>query len=42
MKLKIEIELDTVRDEQELNALLELIEAIRNKANTEYDDDYDD
>jgi len=42
MKLKIEIELDTVRDEQELNALLELIEAIRNKANPEYDDDYDD
>jgi hypothetical protein len=40
MKIKIEIELDTVRDEQELMALLDIIENIRNKKDDE--DYYDD
>jgi hypothetical protein len=31
MKIKIEIELDTLRDEQELSDLLELIARIRDK-----------
>jgi len=39
MKIKIEIELDTVRDEQELQALLEIFENIRNKEYEEEDDD---
>ena len=38
MKIKIEIELDTVRDEQEIKDLLDIIENLRNKNN---DDDYD-
>lgn len=38
MKIKIEIELDTVRDEQEIKDLLDIIETLRNKNN---DDDYD-
>jgi hypothetical protein len=31
MKIKIEIELDTLRDEQELSGLLDLIARIRDK-----------
>lgn len=38
MKIKIEIELDTVRDQEELEALMELIDSIRNKDDEEYDD----
>lgn len=38
MKIKIEIELDTIRDEQELMALLDIIDSIRNKKE---EDDYD-
>lgn len=38
MKIKIEIELDTIRDKEELEALLELIDTIRNKDDEEYDD----
>jgi hypothetical protein len=38
MKIKIEIELDTVRDEQELKDLIDIIENLRNKND---DDDYD-
>ena len=38
MKIKIEIELDTVRDQEELEALMELINSIRNKDDEEYDD----
>ena len=39
MKIKIEIELDTIRDREEIEELMALIEAIRNK---EYDEEYDD
>lgn len=39
MKIKIEIELDTIRDEQELMALLDIIENIRNKKEDDYDYD---
>lgn len=38
MKIKIEIELDTLRDEQELSDLLELINRIRNKEAEDYED----
>jgi hypothetical protein len=38
MKIKIEIELDTLRDEQELSDLLELINRIRNKQIEDYED----
>jgi hypothetical protein len=39
MKIKIEIELDTVQDEQELQELLEIFQSIRNKEYEEEDDD---
>lgn len=39
MKIKIEIELDTVRDEQELKDLIEIIENLRNKNDDDYDYD---
>lgn len=39
MKIKIEIELDTIRDREEIEELMELIDAIRNK---EHDEEYDD
>lgn len=38
MKIKIEIELDTVRDQDELENLMELIEEIRQRELEEYDD----
>jgi len=38
MKIKIEIELDTERDQAELENLMELIEAIRQRELEEYDD----
>lgn len=39
MKIKIEIEIDTVRDEQELKDLLDIIESIKNKKEDDYDYD---
>lgn len=39
MKIKIEIELDTERDQAELENLMELIEAIRQRELEEFDDD---
>lgn len=38
MKIKIEIELDTVRDQVELENLMELIEEIRQRSLEEHDD----
>lgn len=38
MKITIEIEIDTVRDQAELDDLMELIEAIRQRNVEEYDD----
>ena len=38
MKIKIEIELDTVRDREELEELLMIIDSLRNKDN-EYDEE---
>jgi len=37
MKIKIEIELDTLRDEQELSDLLDLIARIRDKQDEDWD-----
>jgi len=39
MKIKIEIELDTVRDQEELEELMLLIDSVRNKEYNEEDDD---
>ena len=39
MKIKIEIELDTERDQAELENLMELIESIRQRELEEFDDD---
>lgn len=38
MKIKIEIELDTVRDADELQSIVEIIEQIRERTNEEEDD----
>ena len=38
MKITLEIEIDTVRDQAELDDLMELIEAIRQRNVEEYDD----
>jgi hypothetical protein len=35
MKIKIEIELDTVRDAEEVQSLMDLVEAIRQKEDDE-------
>jgi len=37
MKIKIELELDTVRDADELQSLMDIIEAIRNREDEEED-----
>lgn len=42
MKIKIEIELDTIEDAEELEALIAIVDKIRNKVQDEYDDDYED
>ena len=39
MKIKVEIELDTIRDKEELDELIKLINSIRNKDD---DDEYYD
>ena len=39
MKIKIEIELDTVRDKEEIEELLAIIDQLQNK---DYDEDYED
>jgi hypothetical protein len=39
MKIKVEIELDTIRDKEELDELIRLINSIRNKDD---DDEYYD
>lgn len=39
MKIKIEIELDTIRDREELEELMLLIDSVRNKEYDEEDDD---
>tara|TARA_Y100000385_G_scaffold264069_1_gene297130 strand:+ start:359 stop:475 length:117 start_codon:yes stop_codon:yes gene_type:complete len=38
MKIKIEIELDTLRDADELQSIVEIIEQIRERTNEEDDD----
>jgi len=38
MKIKVEIELDTIRDKEELDELIRLINSIRNKDDDEYYD----
>lgn len=38
MKIKIEIELDTERDAQEIEELISIINAVRERENEEYDD----
>jgi len=38
MKIKIEIELDTVRDADELQSIVDIIEQIRERTNEEDDD----
>jgi hypothetical protein len=38
MKIKIEIELDTVRDADELLSIVDIIEQIRERTNEEDDD----
>ena len=41
MKIKIEIEVDTVRDAEELQELLELAQKVKDKYE-EWEDDYED
>jgi|TARA_B100001093_G_C26296467_1_gene787506 hypothetical protein len=38
VKIKIEIELDTERDSQEISELIEIADRIRQNASEEYDD----
>jgi hypothetical protein len=38
MKIKIELELDTERDAREIEELIEMINAVRERENEEYDD----
>ena len=38
MKIKIELELDTVRDANEIEALMDIIESIRNRDYEEEDE----
>lgn len=42
MKIKIEIELDTIEDAEELEALIAIVDKIRNKVQDDYDEDYED
>ena len=41
MKIKIEIELDTIRDREELEELMMLIDSVRNKEYQEYEENDD-
>ena len=41
MKIKIEIELDTIRDREELEELMMLIDSVRNKEYNEYEENDD-
>ena len=41
MKIKIEIELDTIRDREELEELMMLIDSVRNKEYEEYEENDD-
>lgn len=42
MKIKIEIELDTIEDAEELEALIAVVDKIRSKVQDDYDEDYEE